>query len=495
MANKNLQDFRAAHDPTFERLDESTVYDRPLPKCSRFIVTAAQNGTPVNAHFWRVLRYMSDAIGAEILVMPLRYKNPTSRWTGSQQNEEWWAPDVRPFLWSRRFDVNRNLTLLADIKTQPTNSNPLGDADSISKGSSGIIPHVRVQTKSVATPQNKMAKLMMTSGACTVSNYTDTRVGKVRGEFHHSLSAVLIEVDGGTFYARRLHFDEKTRTVTDYGTRYGAKSHEVAPPALGLVMGDMHVRRACRKSVDGIFAPGGILDVTRAREILYHDLLDGETCNPHEMDDPVAAVARYTGGMANVREEVEEAIEFVRARLRKGVTATIVGSNHDDFLTRWIRKADWKRDPINAQFYLDTAAAMVRAAEMAKNGASYPDAFGYWMRKANLPGVIVLPAGQSHMVGEIECGYHFDKGPNGARGSIKNMRRLGVKTAGGHSHSPGEDEGASQAGTNSILNPRYAAGAPSSWLNADILINADSKRQLLVKIGGKCALDATVKGR
>jgi hypothetical protein len=138
---------------------------------------------------------------------------------------------------------------------------------------------------------------------------------------------------------------------------------------------------------------------------------------------------------------------------------------------------------------------MVRAAEMAKNGASYPDAFGYWMRKANLPGVIVLPAGQSHMVGEIECGYHFDKGPNGARGSIKNMRRLGVKTAGGHSHSPGEDEGASQAGTNSILNPRYAAGAPSSWLNADILINADSKRQLLVKIGGKCALDATVKGR
>jgi hypothetical protein len=490
MGNKNLQDFRAAHDPSYERLDPGVVYDRKLPKrANRYIITAAQNGTPVDPGFWAVLRYMADTLGAELLVVPLRYKNPTSRWTGSQQNEEWWAPETQPFLWSRRVALNRNLTLLADIKTQPTNSNPLGDADSISKASSGIIPHVRVQTKSVATPQNKMAKLMMTTGACTVANYTDTRVGKVRGEFHHSLSAVLVELNGnGIFYQRRLHYDVITQSVTDYGTRYTAKGHDIAPPALGLVMGDMHVRRACKKSVDGIFAPGGILDVTRAREIVYHDLLDAETCNPHEADDPVAAVARFVGGKASVRDEVDEAIDFVRQRLRKDVAVSVVGSNHDDMLSRWIKKADWKKDPVNAYFYLETAAAMVRAANMARNGANYPDAFGYWLRRAELPGVNVLHAGQSHMIGEIECGYHFDKGPNGARGSIKNMRRLGVKTVGGHSHSPGEDEGASQTGTNSILDMRYMVGAPSSWLNADVLINADSKRQLLVKIDGRCAL-------
>jgi hypothetical protein len=487
---KTFDQFRAAHDPTFEALDPGIVYDRQLPPTTnRFIVTAAQNGTPEDPEFWPVLRYIAATVGAEKLVVPLRYKNPTSRWTASQKNDEWWAPALRPFLWSKRIDLNPNLMLLADIPTQPTAGNPLGDADSISKGSSGIIGHTRVQTRSVATPQNKMAKLMLTTGACTVPNYTHSRAGKVKGEFHHSLSALLVEIVGKTFYVRRLHFDQKTKSVTDYGIRYFRNRHERAPPALSIVCGDMHVRRVCKKSAEGIFAPGGSLDVTRAKHVFYHDLLDGETHNPHEMDDPVARIARVAGGLADVREEVEEAIQFVSDRCRKGVLSVVVGSNHDDFLRRWINKTDWKEDPVNAKFYLETALAMVEGAKMARNGASVPNPFIYWFEKAKVQGTKCLYPGQSFVLGEIEHGFHFDKGPNGARGSIKNMRRLGVKTVGGHSHSPGEDEGASQAGTNSILDPRYTGGAPSSWLNADILVNADSKRQLLVKINGKCALD------
>lgn len=487
---KDFEAFRKLHDPTFELLDPGVVYDRLLRKdADRFIITAAQNGTPEDKYFWAVLENIASIVNAEILVVPLRYKNPTSRWTASQKNDEWWAPTLRPYLWSKRFDLNPNLTLLADIPTQPTASDPLGNADSISKSSSGIIGHTRVQTRSVATPQNKMAKLMMTTGACTVPNYTNSRVGKVNGEFHHSLSALLVEISGKTFYARRLHFDAQTKSVIDYGIRYFAKKKTVAPPALSVVCGDMHVRRACKRSVDGIFASGGILDVTRAKHVFFHDLLDGETVNPHEADDPFARIARIKGGMADVREEVEEAIEFVRSRCRKGVLSVIVGSNHDDFLRRWIQKSDWKLDPGNAEFYLETALAMAQGARMARNGATVPNPFIYWFEKAKVEGTKCLYPGQSFMLGEIEHGFHFDKGPNGARGSIKNMRRLGVKTVGGHSHSPGEDEGASQAGTNSILDPKFIVGAPSSWLNADVLVNADSKRQLLVKINGKCALD------
>lgn len=487
---KSFEEFRKLHDPAFEALDPGIVYDRPLHKgTNRYIITAAQNGTPEDKDFWAVLQFISATVGAEILVVPLRYKNPTSRWTASQKNDEWWSPTLRPYLWSKRIELNPNLMLLADIPTQPTAADPLGNADSISKSSSGIIGHTRVQTRSVATPQNKMAKLMMTTGACTVANYTNSRVGKVNGEFHHSLSALVVEIEGKTFYARRLHFDTKTKSVTDYGVRYHANKRETAPPALSIVCGDMHVRRACKRSVDGIFAPGGSLDVTRAKHVFYHDLLDGETHNPHEADDPFARIARVKGGMADVREEVEEAIDFVADRVRKGMLSVIVGSNHDDFLRRWIHKADWKVDPINAEFYLETALQMARGSRMARNGASVPNPFIYWFEKEGIPGTKCLYPGQSFVLGGIEHGFHLDKGPNGARGSIKNMRRLGVKVVGGHSHSPGEDEGASQAGTNSILDPRYTGGAPSSWLNADILVNADSKRQLLVKINGKCALD------
>ena len=106
---KSFEEFRKLHDPTFEALDPGIVYDRSLHRTNRFICVAAQNGTPEDKDFWAVLRFIADATGAEILVVPLRYKNPTSRWTASQKNDEWWSPTLRPFLWSRRIELNPNV--------------------------------------------------------------------------------------------------------------------------------------------------------------------------------------------------------------------------------------------------------------------------------------------------------------------------------------------------------------------------------------------------
>ena len=56
----------------------------------------------------------------------------------------------------------------------------------------------------VAFEVTDVAKLLTTTGACTVSNYTDSRAGRI-GEFHHSLSAILVEVDGRRFHLRPVH--------------------------------------------------------------------------------------------------------------------------------------------------------------------------------------------------------------------------------------------------------------------------------------------------
>jgi hypothetical protein len=83
---------------------------------------------------------------------------------------------------------------------------------------------------------------------------------------------------------------------------------------------------------------------------------------------------------------------------------------------------------------------------------------------------------------------HGDRGPNGARGSIKNLRRIGVKSIIGHSHSPGIDEGCYQVGTSTSLVPRLQQSGPSSWLNTHCLVYANGKRTLINIINGEWRL-------
>jgi hypothetical protein len=487
---KSLADFREAHDPTYERHEPTAVFQRELPKGARkFIVTAAQNGTPVNKDWWDVIQCIAETNKAEIIVIPLRYKNPTSHWSGSQRNAEYWDAPVRPYLWNVRHSLNKNLTLLADMKIQPTAASPLTGSDGLSLASSGIVGHTKVQLKCIPTPQSRMAKVLMTTGVCTVANYTDSRAGKI-GEFHHSLAAVYVEIDGGRFFARHVHFDAKTKSATDLNWRYYAKSSRPAPRPLALIMGDTHVDFIDPSVESATFtAPDSMVNVLKPKALVWHDLNDDYSCNPHHFGNPFNVVAKRKHGRDDVHAEVLRAIEYVKKNTPAGADSYVVPSNHNDFLGRWINQNDWKRDPVNAEFYLETALAMVRGTKMGPKGTTYPDPFTYWLRREALGrlDIMALDSDESLMIGGVECGMHGHQGPNGARGSIQNLRRLGVKSIIGHSHTPGIDEGCYQVGTSTRLRLEYNHGA-SSWLNAHCLLHEDGKRQLIVIVDGKWRL-------
>jgi len=482
---KKLEDFRKLHDPVYERHDVGTPLNRELRKDAKvFVITGAQNATPVDKEWLSVLKTVVKDRNAELLVVPLRYKNPTSLWSGSARNAESWAEEVREYLWNTRLEINENLMLLADVKTQPTASSPLSDFEGVSHASSCIIAHPKLQMKSVATPSSKMAKILTTTGVCTVSNYTDSRAGKV-GDFHHSLSAVIVEVEGKKFYLRHLHYDKKTKSCTDLNAKYLSTGKVVpAPRALAVVMGDTHVDFVDPGVYKATFGEGGLLETVEPEFLVYHDLLDGYAVNPHHDKNAFNKVAKAKSGSNNVWEEVSRAIQFVADNTPDGCTGVVVPSNHDDFLRRWIVNTDWREDPVNAEFYLETALEMVRATEMTPSGTSYPSPFAMWLKKANLDGVRVLGGDESLMLAGVELGMHGDIGPNGARGSIKNLRRIGTKSIIGHSHSVGIDEGCYQVGTSTLLRLEYNHG-PSGWLNAHCVLNADGKRQIIIIVDGE----------
>lgn len=490
--SKSLDDFAQLHSPMFHS-------DRPLTKYGenrqfkagtrRFIVTAAQNGTPVDPVWWSVLTNMAKTMKAELLVIPIRYKNPTSHWPASSSNDEYWVPEVTPFLWNQRMALNENLTVLGDIKTQPTAVSPLTGFEAFATSSSGIIGHPKIQMRAVPSPSNKMAKIMTTTGACTVPNYTDSRAGAV-GEFHHSLSAVLVEIDTATrFFLRHLHFDSQSGSCIDLDKRYTANAVVKAPRALALVMGDTHVDCADPEVIEATFGARGIVPVLKPHHLVWHDLLDGYSMNPHHAGKPLNKIGKMIGKAGNVREEVERAIAFIEKYTPKGCESVIVASNHNDFLGRWIDTNDWRLDPTNAEFYLETALAMVRGTTFSAQGTEYPEAFAYWVRQANLDRCRVLDMDESFVLEDVELGMHGNLGPNGVRGSINNLRRISNKSIIGHSHTPGIEEGCYQVGTNTYLRLEYNKGA-SSWLNADCVLNADGKRQMLIIVEGKWRLEA-----
>jgi hypothetical protein len=479
----SLDEFKELHDP-LHRIAPGTVLRRDLRKDARvFIITAAQNATPVHRPFFDCLLSMAAHRKAELLVIPLRYKNPTSRWTGSQQNAEHWDAPVRPYLWNARYALNRNLTVLGDIKVQPTASSPLTGLDALSHASSGIVGHTKLQLKTVPTPSAKMAKILTTTGACTVPNYTDSRAGRV-GDFHHSLSAVVVELDGPRFHLRQVHFDGRSQTVTDLDRLYMPKGHGTALRPLALVMGDTHVDSIDPRVEAATFGPGGIVPTLRPVHLVWHDLLDGYSCNPHHRGNPFSRVAKRRSGRDDVKAEVGRAINYVRDHTPKDAKSIVVGSNHNDFLRRWVIDNDWRTDPVNAPFYLETALAMVNQTTYSKRGTSYPDPFTYWMEQAKLERTRVLRGDESCVIGGVELGMHGDAGPNGAKGSIKNLRRIGVRSFIGHGHAPGIDEGCYQVGTSTVLKLEYTHG-PSGWLNTHGLLHADGKRQLIHIIDGK----------
>lgn len=459
--------------------EAAPVFTRKLVG-ERFFITAAQNATPVSKPFLQSLLVACKQLKATLVVVPLRYKNPTSFWSSKAQDDDWWDPSVVPYLCNERKKLCKHLMLLGDVKTQPTAEQPLSGFETMTHGESGILAHPRLQFKTVPTPRAKTPKILTTTGAVTVSNYTDSKAGK-KGEFHHTFGACFVEIRGDRFHLRQINAAADGSFI-DLDKHYSPEGAKPAESALALIMGDTHVDFIDPKVEEATFGKRGIIETLRPVKLVWHDVLDGYSRNPHHRGNVFNEIAKRSVQRHLVGAEVARAIEFLAKKTPKQTQSVVVSSNHDDFLARWIKDTDWRYDSDNAEFYMETALAMVRSAKLGTGGLEVTEPFSYWVGKS-LPGVRCLRRDESFEVAGIELGFHGDRGPNGARGSLNNMKAIGPKVVIGHSHSPGIEQGAYQTGTSTRLALEYNSG-PSSWLHTHCVIYANGKRCLINIIDG-----------
>jgi hypothetical protein len=416
----------------------------------------------------------ADEIDAEILVIAGRYRNPTSLKASKalkdseERNLISWHPRVLDYLTANRHNVHKYLNVLADVKIQPTAENPLRGFEGFSGLESTVIGHPKQNLRSLPILEGYPHKILMSTGAVTRPNYTDTKSGK-KGEFHHTYGFLVVEVkDNETFLIRNVEvcgngeFTDLTRNVKDGMITYINECE-------GIVLGDLHCGSTDEDLIDATF---DLMSELTPKAVVLHDVFDGYSISHHHEKDPFLKHKKMLDDKHLVDLEVDDMLSYLE-RFNIFDEVYIVKSNHDTHVDRYLRERDWKKDIANSLSYMRLATAILEGR--AENGIiPYKISERY-------PEYTCLGLNDSLMIGGIECALHGDKGANGSRGSATQFKNLNVKTTTAHSHSPNMTGGSHTVGTSTHLRLEYNDGL-SSWMHAHEIIDRNGKRQMIMFI-------------
>jgi len=444
-----------------------------LPPSERYVVTAAVNATKAHTRYLKTLERYCEIHDARLIVIPMRYRNPTRR--NESTDDEWWDPRLVKHLVHDRSQLAPGLALMADIKIQPTAVNPLQGWLTVSGTDSAIFGHTKIALKTVATKPGSPAKIVQTTGAITVEEYSDTNAGK-KGEFHHTMGAIVVEIDGQAAHTRHIT-PLKDGSFIDLAHKYTPQGRETAPPASVLTMGDIHAELEDKAVTE---ATRALCELVRPRCIVGHDVLNFGSASHHA--DYFERFRRHTSKTNSVLRELKTTAAYLDTLAGMTDQIVIVGSNHHDHFTKWLERHEHALDLENALVFHETKAAMLRAIHERK----WLDPFKHWMDQLMQRGESLrwLKPGESFSRHGIEYGWHGHKGPNGARGSTKGFANIGAKVTKGHSHGAEIIDGAHSVGVSAKLRMGYNEDSPSGWTQTHEITYANGKRTLVHCVNG-----------
>tara|TARA_R110000782_G_scaffold270273_1_gene370185 strand:+ start:7389 stop:8969 length:1581 start_codon:yes stop_codon:yes gene_type:complete len=444
-----------------------------------FFITFAQNNTPAHKGLLKRMEFYRDFHNADIHVIAGRYKNPTSVWTNNQENEEFWADEVLPYLDANRHDIHKYVSIMSDIKIQPTAVNPMTGMHALSGINSCVFGAPKVQMETIPVLDGNKAKIMLTTGAITKKNYTDSKSGKV-GDFHHTFGFVIVEIkDDNTFFMRQVTADDKTGDFTDLFFKVDGSGVSEIDSISTIVLGDLHYGHHDQEVLDSTMK---LMDKLTPEHVILHDVFDGNSISHHEMKDPFVQYGKEIAGTNDLGKEIEVMLDGLQA-FEKFKNVVIVRSNHDDFLDRWLKNEDWKKQPTykNSRLYMRYSDILLEQYGTDPNNVK--GVIPYLINE-KFPNFITLGRSSSYSVKGWELGQHGDMGSNGSRGSLLQFRKLNTKIIVGHYHSPGRKDGALAVGTSTHLRVGYNKGA-SGWLQSHVIIHNDGRSQHINFINGE----------
>ncbi|HRK03285.1 MAG TPA: hypothetical protein PLH57_11525, partial [Oligoflexia bacterium] len=359
--------------------------------------------------------------------------------------------------------------------------------------------HMLVSTGAITLPDYHSAKY--------VQGRTDEKAAAV-----HKIGALLIEKSNGDnifpyvgdvngeFNLRHVEFIEESQGFYDVGRFYSAKSVEPLRP-LAVVLGDIHVGSTHQRLLEAF--RNQILTL-KPREVILHDLMDGYSISHHERDLLITMAKKAETGELDLKAEIENVISFVNSMLAidPQLLITIVHSNHNFWLYRWLQDGEYigdaKNDRIGHLLAVIARQGKDPLETVLKYGLSdFDQATGerkYLIMPVSAEARLAFThPGESKKVGprnrRVELALHGHAGAGGRGGSMLAFGRGNSGVARGHTHTVSRVRNDVNIGTFTHLKLGYSMDGMSNWVQALGLIGPHGEKQILVFRDGEFYAD------
>jgi hypothetical protein len=469
-ANSKKGNSKKPNDKTFKKA-QGRIHDN---KKDTFIITWAQSATPIHKNLMKNIKAYSENLNAGLHIIAGRYKNPTSIF--ADKGQDWWSPEVVPFLDASRHNLHKHLQVLSDVKVPPTTAMPLSGLAGLTGLESCIVGHPRQHLNPLPVLEGYPKKLLLSTGSVTVANYTDSKSGK-KGDFHHVLGFIIVELDGENFHVRQVSADSNGNFYDLYKRVIDGEVLENTEGAEAAVLGDIHIQHNDKEATDLSFR---MLDEMKPKHTMIHDIIDCESISHWDTLDPFRMMKKEEDGSGDLRKEVDDMVNWLSDKLKYNLV--VVRSNHDDFLDRWLKNTDWRKTS-NKRMYLYGANILANEA-LAKKKGVIPfvifNAFGDQIKTLGLD--------DSYRVLGWELGMHGHLGASGSKGGHTQFKKINTKNVTAHVHHPFREDGHCSVGTLTHLRVNYTKGL-SNWMQSNGLIYPDGKFQHIHIVGGKYCRD------
>lgn len=439
-------------------IDIDTLESPKIKKKSRYVITTAVTGQEACLKSIKSIESYCKKNDAEFLVLIAKGTDKVGQSLDKNlQNANIIIDDI---------NLNNNVKLLTLLMNATKGDPTSGGITRIGKrDSSVILASSKQRLQYSATGIDKMPHAAMGTGSITKPNYPKKTVSGYVAQHDHVMGGIVVEVvDDELFHFRQIQF--KDGRFVDLGVEYdGNKTKKVSG---ALVLGDWHSGSTCPVVAESSLSMSKQLGI---KEWVMHDVFDGRSISHHNEGKLILKGVFAAQGKLSLNDELnglKRDLEYIKMKIPK---ITIVRSNHDEHLSRYLDEGRFVTDPHNFRVGIHLATKLLSGDNPVEVGVE-------------VDGINWLKRDQSYLVHGIECGAHGDKGANGSRGSAASLEKAYGDCVYGHSHSPNILRGAWCVGTSTLPFPDYGDG-PTSWMNTHCIIYPGGFRQLVNCIEGK----------
>lgn len=471
----------------------------------RYVIIGIQNNTNLNKDFIKCLERYCKHNKAELLALPMYYRNPTSLDEAKRiEYTYWWDTKFKGKFVTENITLGKHLMLIPEQRITVTSMNPLDGLENLVPGKSAIFANSQFQMTVIPDAHNSHPHILHTTGsACDLSNFSKSNVGGKAQKLAIN-GALVVELDkDDTFHMRQLEFNEGV--VCDLGKVYTpTKSMDIEEYGEStLVWGDFHAEVINPKVYEASLELAAECSVT---EHVLHDVIDFTCQSHHNRNNPILRFALNKSKKDEAASAVQLVCSYLTYLLAISDKVYVIDSNHHDHLTRWMNESDWRTmTAVNAAFYVKVLDRVLSSVSLnmenleLRGGNVFRAAVELCLAR-DYPGtlssageLVFSSRNEKLLINGVDISQHGDIGMNGARGTIRGFAKAGRPMIIGHGHTPGIYRKVYQVGKSAHHTQGYTKGY-SSHLNTHCIIYPNGARALINIIHGRYTLPRRSKG-